>query len=114
DVAGAAAAPARVALARDWDLLAVVDSRRNLDLERPLLERPALAATLGAGLFDPPTSSTAVGTALRAHELAEGAAGDALEAAGTAARRTRDRAGAGRSAAAAASAAREGYWERDL
>jgi hypothetical protein len=69
-----------VALAGDSDLLAVVDPRRNLDLERPLLERSALAATLGAGLFNPPTSSPAVGTALRAYELAEGAAGDVLEA----------------------------------
>src|SRR5947207_6845385 len=114
DVARAAPAPARVALARDSDLLAVVDSLRNPDPDRPLLERSALAATLGAGLFYPPTSPTAVGTALSAHELAEGAAGDVLEATRTAARRTRDRARAGRGAAAAAGAARDGDRERDF
>src|SRR5262249_6882329 len=76
--------------------------------------RAALCRGVRAGLFDRATGSTAVGAGLCAHELAERAPRDSLEAPGAAARPTGDRAGAGRGATANAGATRYGDGERDL
>src|SRR6266576_635149 len=114
DVAGAGAASAGMALAGDPNLLAVMDPGRDLDLERSLLDDPALAAAVGAGLLDPLARAPAGRTGLGADELAEGAPGDPLQAAGAAASLTGDRARARRGSTARAGAARDRNGERNL
>ena len=73
DVAGPAADEPGVPVAGQADLLAVVDSRRDLDRERPLLDDAAGAAALGARLLDPATGAGARRAGLGADELAENA-----------------------------------------
>src|SRR5512132_4138908 len=114
DVAGAGAASAGMALAGDPNLLAVMDSGRDLDLERSFLDDPALAAAVGAGLLDPLACAPAGRTGLRADELAEGAPRDPLQAARAAAGLTGDRARARRGSTARAGAARDRNGERNL
>src|SRR5215831_11699454 len=61
DVARGDAGRARVPFAPDPDALAVVDAGRDVDLEAPLLDRPALATARGARLLDPSTGAAACG-----------------------------------------------------
>src|SRR4051812_6688425 len=96
------------------DLLSVVDPRRDLDRQRPLLDDAAGAAALGAQSLDPAAGATARRAGLGADELAEDAPRHLLQPPGSVARR------AGRDLAsrlrAVASAARTGHGclERDL
>ncbi len=103
-----------MALAGDPNLLAVMDPGRDLDLERSFLDDPALAAAVGAGLLDPLARTPAGRTGLGADELAEGAPGDPLQAAGAAAGLTGDRARARRGSTARAGAARDRNGKRNL
>src|SRR5207244_11143661 len=100
--------------ARDSNLLAAMDPGRDLDLERPLLDDAAVAAAIGAGLFDPLAGAPAGRTGLRADELAEGAPGNALQATRAAAGLTGDRARARRGATARTRVARDRDGERNL
>ena len=87
DVAGAAAEHAGVALARQADALAVVDARRHLDLERPLLGHPARRRRTRRTARDDHAARAAAGRAgAGADELAEDAVRDLADAAGAAAR----------------------------
>src|SRR4029450_9612400 len=58
----------------------VVDAGRDLDLWPPLLEHLAGALAIPARMLDHATGAAAGRTGLRPDELAEGAAGDPLEA----------------------------------
>ena len=91
EVAGAAAERAGVALAADADALAVVDPRRDLDLERPLLDDAARAvARRCTAARRSGRDRRSARHACGADELAEDAARDLLEPAGAAARRAGD------------------------
>src|SRR5439155_2779465 len=112
EVTGLPAEQARVALAGEPDALAVVDPRRNLDLERALLEQAALAPTAGAGILDDAARTTATGAGLAADELAERRSRDMLDAAGAAAFGTGRRRLAGLDPVAAALVAEERHLDR--
>src|SRR5439155_2562076 len=90
-VARLAAEGAGVTSARQPDPLAVVDARRDLDVQLPRLEDAAAAGAVRAGALDDPARARAPRAGLSAHELAEGCAGDLLEPAGATARRADDR-----------------------
>src|SRR5262249_31420289 len=102
DVAGPAAERARMAFARDADLLAVVDPGRHLDVERPLFEGAPRALAVEARILDDLAEAAARGTGLRAHELAEHAPRHLLQPPAPAAGRTGHRLCPGLRAAAAA------------
>src|SRR5204862_6468399 len=114
DVPRAAAVAAGMALARDADLLAVVDSGWDLDLERPLFDQATVAATLGTRIVDHAAGSRALPARLRSNELAEGAPRDVLHAPCAGARRARGGLRPRAGSAAAASRARDGDRERHL
>src|SRR5581483_3904819 len=114
DVAGIAAGQTGMALARDADPLAVVDSGRDLDVELPLLHRATGAAALLARRLDDATGAVAARAGRGADELAEDAARHLLEPPAPAARRALDRAGARLGAAPLAGVARDGHLERHL
>src|SRR5262249_56990424 len=105
DVAGPRAGRAGMTFSRDPNLLAVVDSRGDLDIERALLEPAPLAIAARARLFDPLSGAPAGRTRLRADELTEGATRDPLRpsraSAGLADDRARSRCGAGAGACGA-------------
>jgi hypothetical protein len=63
-----------VAHAGQPDLLAVMESRRDLDVDCALLDDQAVAYTLVARVLDQLAEPAAPGTGLRADELAEGGA----------------------------------------
>ena len=63
-----------VTFARETDPLAVVDPGGNLDLERPLLERPPGAVARLARMLDDAAGAAALRAGRRADELAEDAA----------------------------------------
>ena len=94
--------------------LAVMDSGRDLDRERPLFDHASCAVALRTRLLDPPAGACAVGAGLGADELAEDAPRDLLEATRAAA------CGAGRDgrprlgATSVATRARNGDLERNL
>src|SRR5439155_9290855 len=67
---------ARMALARKPDLLAVVDSGRDLDVERSFLDDPAGAFALVAGVLDDAAGATTAGARLGADEFSECGPGD--------------------------------------
>src|SRR6266511_484400 len=52
DVAGPTVSRPGVAFTRDPDLLPMVDARRDLNVERPLLDHAALPPTLAARMLD--------------------------------------------------------------
>ena len=107
DVAGRAADEPGVPLAAQADLLAVVDPRRDVDRQRPLLDDAAGAAALGARLLDPAARAGARRAGLRADELAEDAPRHLLQPPGSVARGAGRDLGAGfRAVAAAARAGR--------
>ena len=103
-----------MALAGEADLLAVVDSGRNLDLERSLLDDPARALALPARMLDHAACTAAARARLRADELAEGRPRDVLEPAGAVAGRATRWLGTGLGAAAAAGRARHGHRKRNI
>ena len=78
-IAGASSVRARMALATETDALAVVDPRRDLDLELARLEREAGALADGAGRLGHAARTAAGRARLGADELAEDAAGDLLQ-----------------------------------
>ena len=71
-----------MALAGDADPLAVVDPRRDVDLELALLERAAAAVAGRCTVLDPAAACRCSRGRLRADELAEDAPRDLLEPAG--------------------------------
>src|SRR5262249_22192166 len=79
DVTGLAAVGARVAVARHADALTVVDAGRHFDLQLGLLEHAARPVAPVARMLDQDPSAVAVGTLLRADELAEHRARHGLE-----------------------------------
>src|SRR3954447_8038250 len=114
DVAGPPADEPGVPRAGQADLLAVVDPRRDLDRQRPLLDDAAGAATLGARPLDPAAGAGARRAGLGADELAENAPRHLLQPPGAVARRAgRDLASRFRAAASAVRAG-HGCLERDL
>src|SRR5438067_10984342 len=70
EVARASAERARMALAGETDALAVVDPLRNLDLDRPLVERATCAGARPARMFDVPARTAALGAPQPPDELA--------------------------------------------
>src|SRR5439155_18608826 len=78
EVARASAERPDVALAGEADALAVVDPLRDLDLDRPLVERATGACACLARVLDEPSRTAALGAPRRADELAEHAARDPL------------------------------------
>ena len=103
-----------MALAAEPDALAVMDSGRDLDRERPLLDDPARAAALGARLLDPAARAGARRAGLRADELAEDAARHLLQPSGSAAGRAGRDLAAGLRAVPAAARAGHSRLERHL
>src|SRR6185503_1148793 len=88
-IAGRAAALARVPAAAQPDPLLVGDPRGNVHLQRLAYRAPAAAATLVARLGrDLPVAPARVARLL-AHELAEGGAGHGAQPSGAAAGRAR-------------------------
>src|SRR3954447_20433229 len=73
DVARPRAEEARVTLAAQADALAVVDARRDRDLEPALPEHAAVPVADAARRLDLPARASAAGARLGAHELAEDA-----------------------------------------
>ena len=114
DVARAAAELARVALAADPDLLAVVDAGGNRDVEPALGDLPAAAVAFDARRRDEVAGAAALRARRRAHELAEHAARHLLHATAAAARRARDRRRPGLGAVAVAAVAGDADLERDV
>src|ERR671936_190430 len=82
---------ARVALAGEPDALAVVNSGRDLDFERPLLSRLAAAAAFLTGRPENLAAASAVRARLGSHELAEDRRRHRLEATDALATRARFR-----------------------
>ena len=113
-VAGVLADDAGMAFAAETDPLAVVDSGRDLDRERSLLDHAAGASTLAARRLDPLAGAGAVGARLRADELAEDTSRHLLEPPGAAAGRARRDLGARLGAAPAAVRAGDRDLERDV
>src|SRR6185312_14871243 len=87
DVPGPAADEPGVPLAGQADPLTMVDPRRDLDLERSLLDDAAGAATLAARLLDPAARAGARRARLGADELAEDAPRHLLQPSRSVARR---------------------------
>src|SRR5207249_571896 len=67
-------------LSREADPLPVVDARRDLDVEAPLLEHAACAVAVLAGVLDDPAGTGTAPARLAAHELAEPGTRHVLEA----------------------------------
>jgi hypothetical protein len=88
-VSSAAAGKAGVPLAGQPDPLAVVDPRRNLDFEHPLLDHASRAAALLTRMLDQLAGAVAGRAGPRADELAEHASRDLPNATRAAATRTR-------------------------
>jgi hypothetical protein len=113
DVARPPAEGARVALAREADSLAVVDPRRDVDLQLTLLGHPPGARAVRARRLDHPAGAPAARAALRPDELAEHGARDRLQPpkplAGRAGRRRRAGGGARPGARGAADGDGEGH-----
>src|SRR5438067_13431405 len=108
-VAGAAAERPRVTFARQADALAVVDARRDLDGQRPLLYDPPAPRAAPARILDHPPRAAASPAGLRAHELAERAPRHVLHVAAALAGRARDGARPGLGAAAVAAVAGDAH-----
>jgi len=81
DIARPAAGETGVAFTGDADPLTVMDPRRDLDVQPPLLEDLPSAFALRAWMLDQPPAAAALWAILRADELPEGAARDVLDAA---------------------------------
>src|SRR5581483_3668031 len=84
-VAGTAAQSPGVTLAAEPDPLAVVDARRDLNRELPLLQHPAGAVAGRARMLDDAADTCAARAGLRPDELAEDGVGDGLQPARAAA-----------------------------
>src|SRR5581483_10436627 len=108
DVAGTAAQRTRVPFAGQPDPLSVVDPRRDVDLERPLVQRAPRAAARLARMLDEPPGAAALGTARGADELAEDAARHLLQPPRPVAPGAHGDARAGLDAVTAARGARDG------
>jgi hypothetical protein len=113
-VAGPAAGQAGVTFAGQPEPLTVVDARRDLDRERPLLHDPSGAVAFGTGALDPPSRAAARRTRLCAHELAEHAPGHLLQPPGALTGRTSGDRRAGFGAVAATPGAGDRHLERHL
>ena len=106
DVPGRAAQRARVPRAAHPDPLPVVDPGRHVELQRHVLERPAVALAALARRLDQAAGAVAARAGSRPHDLAEDRAGDLLDDSRAAAARAGDgrrawrRAGAGAGLAA--------------
>ena len=87
DIPGAAARESGVALAAQTNPLAVVDSGRNVDRKRALLDHPPRTAALRARLLDPAARARARGARLGTDELTEDAARHLLQSSRAVARR---------------------------
>src|SRR4029077_4794293 len=114
DVSRLAACRPGVTLAAQPDPLAVVDSGRDLDRERALLDDTSRAPALGAPVLDATAGYGARRAGLGADELAEHAPRHLLEPPCSVARRARRQLGARLGAVPVATAARDGSLERDL
>ena len=114
DVAGAAPEDAGVSLAGQPDPLPVVDSGRDVDLERPLLDRPAGASAFAARVLDHASAPAARRAGGGPDELAEDAARDLLEATAATAAGARRRSRPRLDAFAAAAPARDRHLDGHL
>src|SRR5207247_6162030 len=112
-VARTAAECATVSLARQADALAVVDARRDVDVDRALVDRAARAAAVLARVLDDPAAASAVPARRRPDELAEDAARDLLQPAAAPASAAARDGRPGRDAVAATGAAHDRDLERD-
>ena len=112
DVARRPAQLARMTLTAHPDPLPVGDPGGDLDLERPVLQRPPDPVAGGARRLDGATGALAAGAGARADELAEHALRDLLHATRSAADVARHRRAAGLGTVAAARLARPGDADR--
>src|SRR4029453_19267125 len=103
-----------VPFARDADALAVVDPRRDLDVECPLLDHAAVTTALATWSLDDPAAARAGRAGVRADELAESAARDLAHAPCAATRRAARHGRARLGSLAAAVRARDGGRKRHM
>ena len=91
DVAGRAAERARVTVAADADPLTVVDPRRDLEIERDVLEDPAVSLASWARRLDDPAGAVAARAGPGTDHLSENRPRHLLDATRAGARRAGDR-----------------------